>query len=118
MKNTCRQQATYTSIPIFKSPAIIAGFLGFTSTVKAATDALIENLKKRCETTGPYNYMILSRFIVSYNIDQADRMAVINKISRSLSESKDDFTDIDGNSVKAGIQATLEPILLTLIKRV
>lgn len=107
-ENTCRQQATMTSIKLFKSPAIIAGFLGFSHAVKAATETLITKAVDRCKLVGPYNYYMLGRFVASYNIDQADRMAVINKVARSLSQAPDEFYDIDGNSVKDGVRATLE----------
>lgn len=107
-ENTCRQQATLEPIKLFKSPAHIAGFISFSGVLRSTTEALITQAVARCKIFGPYNYMILGRFVVAYNIDQADRMAVINKVSRALSESTDDFTDIDGESVKDGIKATLE----------
>lgn len=107
-ENTCRWQASGTPVKLFRSPAIIAGFIGFSHAVKSATDALISKAVERCKIVGPYNYMMLGKFVVAFNIDQADRMALINKISRSMSEKGDDFTDIEGNSVKDGVKATLE----------
>ncbi len=107
-ENTCRKMATEGATKLFKPPAVIAGFLSFSQSVRAASQFMLDNAIKRCEIMGSYNYLMLGKFVVTYNVDQADRMALITKISRATSESTTDFTDIDGDSVKDGIEKTLK----------
>lgn len=106
-ENTCQQMASMSGVKLFRPPAIIAGFQGFSQSIRSASQAMLDSARKRCVGMGTWNYFMLGKFVVSYNIDQADRMSLINKISRATSDSSEDFYDIDGSSVKEGVEKTL-----------
>jgi len=96
-----------TSVTLFSTPPVIAGFLSLSSAVAAASTQLRENALTACGQFGARNYLQLARFVVGYNFDQANRLTFIKQFSGDMSNSTDDFFDIDGASVKTGIQATL-----------
>ncbi len=106
-ENTCKNMATQSGVKLFRPPAVIAGFLGFTHSIQSASQYMLDQARKRCRDMGAINYIMLAKYVVAYNVDQADRMAVINKVSRAMSEGSGDFTDIDGESVKEGVKKTL-----------
>lgn len=107
-ENTCRNMATMSGVKLFQPPAVIAGFQGFSNAIRSATQAMLDSAKGRCEVMGTWNYFMLGKFVVAYNLDQADRMATINKISNATSESTEDFYDIDGDSVSEGVEKTVK----------
>lgn len=108
-ENTCRAASdkAQSTVAIFQKPAIIAGFLGFTGAISAATQAMQNQVVTRCKVMGSYNYITLSKFVASYIIDQSSRMDAIKAISDSMSVKKDTFTDVDGGDVRNGMIATL-----------
>lgn len=107
-ENTCRGMADMSTIQLFKAPQVIAGFQGFTHNIRAAANQYLAQINSRCKIVGTYNYILLGSFIVAYNIDQGDRSLLMTQISRSMSASTEDFWDIDGESVKTGIEKTLK----------
>lgn len=107
-ENTCRTMATNQAVVLFKIPTVIAGFQGFTQSIRLAGMQYLSQATRQCKIAGTFNYILLGSFAVAYNIDQADRSLLITQIARTMSEKTDDFYDIDGQSVKEGIKKTLE----------
>ncbi|HEX7674599.1 MAG TPA: Tad domain-containing protein [Bdellovibrio sp.] len=106
-ENTCRDMATMSGVKLFSPPRVF-GFLQVSATMNAVSTKLLEDATNRCKVFGSYNYMMLAKFVVAYNADQRDRMLVMNAISKDMSSSTDDFSDINGDSVAAGTQTTFQ----------
>lgn len=81
----------------------LPGFEDLQQSVKDAYD----NILKSCTPLGSLNFLTLSRMIISYRFDQQARSFALVGLARSMSESTDDFFDIDGQSVKKGVLETL-----------
>ncbi len=107
-ENTCRDMATKGVIKLFPAPKIIAPFVPLTAALHAAGLQALANIKRRCQISGTYNFILLGSFVVAYNIDQGDRSLLMTQIARSMSADKNDFWDIDGDSVKTGVEKTLK----------
>jgi hypothetical protein len=112
-ENTCRQMSTMSGVKLFQPPAIIAGFLGFTSSVRAATEAMRDMAIQQCKIFGTYNYLLLGSFVVAFKKDQRDRSAAIATLANGLSYAEDDFYDLDGDLASKGIRTTLRNNLTT-----
>jgi hypothetical protein len=95
-------------INLFKPPGVSAGFISFSVAVNALTKSLKDSALQRCMVVGPYNYLVVGSFMLSYQLDQYVRRLSISRIARSMSENKADFDDIDGKSVKAGAEETFK----------
>lgn len=106
-ENTCREPEGQT-IPALRRPPIIAGFIGAASTAARVTDISNWAQQSRCEFAGPYNYVALARFLVAFNLDQGNRRLLIYKLGNGLSQSTEDFWDIEGGRASEGIRKTLE----------
>ncbi|MGZ3773560.1 MAG: TadE/TadG family type IV pilus assembly protein [Pseudobdellovibrionaceae bacterium] len=106
-ENTCKKMSSMSGTKLWKAPPIIAGFQGFSHTIHNTSEALRLSALARCRYFGSYNYFMLGKFVVAFNMDQSDRMGAIASISRAMSSKKDDFYDIDGQSVRSGIEQTL-----------
>lgn len=105
-ENTCRSPLGQT-IAALRRPPIIAPFVGAAQTALRVTDLANQSQQLRCEYAGPYNYVALARFVVAYNIDQGDRKVLVYKLANGMSDSTDDFVDIEGERAKVGIKKTL-----------
>lgn len=106
-ENTCRNAEGQT-IAALQVPPIIAGFIGAAHTAAQVTRMANVSQENRCKYAGPYNYIMLARFVTAYNLDAGDRKLLMTKLAMGLSKSSDDFTDIEGESGKAGITTTLK----------
>ncbi|KYG66576.1 hypothetical protein AZI86_05895 [Bdellovibrio bacteriovorus] len=106
-ENTCKQMATYSGVQLFKTPPVIAAHQAFSKVIQNATKVMLNNALQRCRDFGAYNYIMLSKFMVTFNLDQRDRMNFIAGLSRASSLAPDDFYDIDGQKVSTGIKNTL-----------
>jgi len=95
-------------INVFTRPAVAAGFISFAVATSALTQALRNSALKRCGIVGPYNYITVGSFMLSYQLDQYVRRVALTKIARSMSKDKIDFDDIDGKSVKQGAEETFK----------
>lgn len=107
-ENTCKN--VYESvqvIPLPKPPDVVAGFLGFVTAIREATKAVLASIEKRCQQMGVFNYIQLARFVAAYNMDQAERKLLIKHLATGMSEREDDFIDLDGESVRQGVEKTL-----------
>lgn len=107
-KRTLDPQIRQQIIRLFSPPTISAGFISFA----VATAALTKNLKdaalRRCGVVGPYNYITIGSFMLSYQLDQYVRRVALTRIARSMSADKLDFDDIEGKSVKKGAEETFK----------
>lgn len=107
-ENTCKTMASFSGTHLWTAPPIIAGFQGFSHTIHDTSELLKLKATERCKYFGSYNYVMLAKFVVAFNLDQRDRMDVIAALSKATSFKKEDFYDIDGQSVKDGIAETLK----------
>lgn len=106
-ENTCRNMATKSGIKLFSVPPVIAAHQSFSKTISNVTKKMQDNALERCRYFGSYNYVMLGKFIVAFNIDQKERMDFIAALSRATSYASDDFWDIDGQKASDGIKNTL-----------
>lgn len=95
-------------INLFTVPAVNAGFIGMAIQTQNLTQVLRNSALARCYNIGPFNYLTVGNFLFAYQLDQYARRLVISRISKSMSRNKEDFDDIDGQSVKAGAEETLK----------
>ncbi|MBX2988234.1 MAG: hypothetical protein KF802_10080 [Bdellovibrionaceae bacterium] len=95
-------------IDALRSAPIIAGYLGAAHVAKRVTELANTSKDMRCEDAGPFNYVALGRFIVGFNIDQGDRKMLIYKLANNMSQSTEDFIDIEGERASEGIRKTLD----------
>ncbi|MCK6597798.1 MAG: Tad domain-containing protein, partial [Bdellovibrionaceae bacterium] len=107
-KKTLDPRVDSEIIRLFKPPAVIAGFISFASVTKAITEQMKNSALNRCHIVGPYNYMTVGDFMLAYQLDQYVRRITIARISRSMSKEKNDFLDINGESVKKGAEETFK----------
>ncbi len=61
-----------------------------------------------CERTNILGYYLLSYFIYAWKSDVANRKKLIYAIANSMSDKKNDFMDLDGQSVFSGVEKTLQ----------
>lgn len=108
-ENTCQNVAKDSGIPLFKVPAVMIDLPGISYAVRNLSAALRSNAIQRCKDFGSFNYVMLGKFAVAYNIDQANRMLLISYLSQAMSPGSPeaDFYDIDGKSVATGMKTTL-----------
>lgn len=95
-------------IRLFTPPALKASFISFAVTTRALSINMKNAALSRCQIIGPYNYMTVGTFMLAYQLDQYVRRVSIARISRSMSQRKSDFFDIEGNSVKDGALETFK----------
>ncbi|MGZ3801842.1 MAG: Tad domain-containing protein, partial [Bdellovibrio sp.] len=106
-ENTCKQMATWSGVNFWTAPPIIAGFQGFSVAIHNTSEILRKEATQRCQYFGSYNFLLLGKFVVSFNLDQRNRMESIVELSKATSLKKDDFYDIDGELASKGIRQTL-----------
>jgi hypothetical protein len=108
-ENTCRNsQDDYHEIPTFKPPAIYAPFISASTAINAMSKAFLRAMNERCQTIGPFNYITLARFVATFSMDQAEKKLMIRHLAMGLSDNTQDFMDLDGESGRAGMVATLK----------
>lgn len=105
-ENTCRYMASYTKVMLWQDVPVIAFHQAFSKSISNASDVMRSSATERCRVFGSYNYFMLGKFIVSFNLDQRDRMNMIASLSRASSMAKDDFYDLDGQKASVGIENT------------
>lgn len=106
-ENTCKSMASRSGTKFWESPKVVAGFQGFSKSIRATSEALRERALRQCQYFGSYNYYLLGKFVVAFNFDQSDRMTAIAELSKATSLNEGDLYDIDGESVNEGVKNTL-----------
>lgn len=106
-ENTCQQMGNQATTGLFTSPAVIYPLGGFSAAIRNYTEIMRAAATRQCKVFGSMNYLVLGTFVTAFNMDQRNRNFVINAISRNMSNSTDDFYDIDGRRVSEGIDKTL-----------
>ena len=95
------------NIPPLPQVQVIAGFLGFNIIFAQLANQLRNNLAANCDTYGAFNYWFAAASLQAFRLDQFNRKQVIYALANNLNSRADgDFIDLDGNSVKAGAEAT------------
>lgn len=106
-ENTCRSIARQTPTVLWGTPPFLSNLSGITGNVINVSNVLRNLAIDRCRNMGTMNFLMLAKFVVSFNLDQRDRMEFIAALSRATSLSQENFFDLDGYSVKDGIEKTL-----------
>lgn len=108
-ENTCKNMSESHSdvITLFKPTPIIAPFVGITTVLQAAALASLSNIRERAKVFGTFNYLTLGRFYLNFINDVTAKKLTISGMANGLSESDNNFTDIDGDSVAMGVEKTL-----------
>lgn len=109
-ENTCKDLTNASGIKVFNIPNVLIDLPGISYAVRNLSARLRQGVFERCVDFGSFNYVMLARFAVAFNIDQGNRMLFINYLSHAMSPEtpETDFYDIDGESVHEGIQKTLK----------
>ncbi len=110
-ENTCKQLNSMSGIALWDIPKLIAGFQGFSHTYIKLSETMRDQALDRCRYFGSFNYAMLAKFEVGFNLDQANRMELIIALSKGMSKDKTDFTDVEGESAADGIKKTLKNTL-------
>ena len=66
-----------------------------------------EQFSRQCNEAGVFNWLFTARMLAHYRIDGAARKRMIFNLANNLSQPGENMQDIRGDSVKAGIDATL-----------
>lgn len=108
--NTCKDTLLETTpkLELFTAPPQIAFFLGITGLARSMALDSLEQIRVAQRYAGEFNWTMLARFVVGFAIDQADRKQTINYLARGLSKAPDDFNELNGDSIKLGLLATLK----------
>jgi hypothetical protein len=101
-------------IPPLPEVKVIAGFLGINEGIAALSRQLRAQFDAQCEKHGAYNWWFAMGILHAFRLDQINRKRVMFALARDLSgqqaggtfSTNGDFTDLDGNSVLQGAQAT------------
>lgn len=109
-QNTCKGalRPDANRITLFKAPPVIAGFLGITGLARSIAQDSLEQIQIASDDAGEFNWTMLARFVVGFNLDQADRKLALIQLARGLSKSPEDFNELNGQSVKVGLLNTLK----------
>lgn len=109
-ENTCKDLVSNSGVNIFKIPPVLIDLPSVSGKTRSLALQLRASLIERCKDFGAFNYLMLGGFVVSFNIDQGNRMLLMSYLSKAMSPSSPDadFYDIDGKSVRQGIESTLK----------
>ena len=86
---------------------VIAGFNGINAVIRAFTGQLRLQSDRVCDTHGAYNFWFAASILKAFREDQKNRKEVMYALADNLSKSESDFIDIEGHSVRAGVEVTL-----------
>lgn len=108
-ENTCKDIRNLSGIKVFNVPGVMIDLPGVSNAVRNLSALLRDKAFQRCKDFGSFNYIMLGKFAVAYNIDQANRMLLMSYLSHAMSPDSptSDFYDIDGASVVTGMKKTL-----------
>lgn len=94
-------------IPKVRAVSVIAGFTGINAFIASVfKDRITTGLSSACAELGAYNYWFGASILKAFREDQKNRKQLIYGLANNLSQN-DDFIDIDGHSVKAGVEAVI-----------
>lgn len=105
-ENLCNSENT--RVPPLPQVRIIAGFLGINHGIAALSRQLRLQFARQSDKHGAFNWWYGSSIMHAFRLDQRNRKQVIFGLARGLSSTKEDFVDLDGNSVLAGVRKTIE----------
>ncbi|MFZ4402962.1 MAG: TadE/TadG family type IV pilus assembly protein [Pseudobdellovibrionaceae bacterium] len=107
-ENPCKKIDESRRVPLAPPVPVVAGFSSISKALNLYGSLANKSATERCKIFGVYNYLWLGYFARSFNYDQANRNALIAKISKQMSKNTTDFYDLDGDSVLAGVKKNLE----------
>lgn len=108
-ENTCRDLVNFSGVQLFTVPKVLIDLPNISGKVADYAQTMLNQARKRCEITGPFNYRLLGQFVVAFIQDQKSRMELMAMLSHSISPESpgDDFHDLEGKSIREGIKNTL-----------
>jgi hypothetical protein len=104
-ENLCN--SPQTQIPPLPQVKVIAGFLGINYGIAALSRQLRIQFDNQCDKNGAFNWWFAASILHSFRLDQRNRKRVIYGLADGLASKKDDFVDLDGNSVLEGVRQTI-----------
>ncbi|MGE9745239.1 Tad domain-containing protein [Bdellovibrio bacteriovorus] len=109
-ENTCKDLVNNSGVRIFKIPPVLIDLPNISGRTRSLALNLRASLMERCRDFGTFNYLMLGGFVVAFNIDQGNRNLLMSYLSKAMSPNSPDadFYDIDGKSVKLGMENTLK----------
>jgi hypothetical protein len=97
------------NIPPLPQVKVIFTGLALNAGIAALSTQLILQFNAQCQKHGAYNWWFANNIMHAFQLDQRNRMQVIQALAANLSNGKNgDFLDLDGNSVLAGAQKTFQ----------
>ncbi|MBX3020370.1 MAG: hypothetical protein KF799_01735 [Bdellovibrionales bacterium] len=93
-------------IPALPEVKVIAGFLGLNAGIAALSRQLRAQFDIQCSKHGAYNWWFGMSILHAFRLDQRNRKQIIYGLAQTLSADKNDFLDLDGNSVLEGARET------------
>jgi len=94
------------NIPALPQVEVIFGGLGINQSIAQLSRQLRAQFDAQCESHAAHHWWFAENILYAYRIDQANRKLLIRALAQNLSNSQDDFIDLDGNSVKQGARQT------------
>lgn len=104
-ENLCNMQDI--RIPPLPQVRVIAGFLGINVGIAALSRQLRMQFDQQRDKFGAYNWWMATSILHAFRLDQRNRKQVMLGVAKSMSSKKEDFVDLDGNSVLAGVRQTI-----------
>jgi hypothetical protein len=105
--NQCRDDTNH-QLSGFKIPDVIWALPGFNETIHNGAIALQNQFLNEFAGGGFRNYNTLASIISHFRADSLNRRKVIGVIANTMSQSRGDFSDIEGFSVSQGAQKVLQ----------
>jgi hypothetical protein len=102
------KNTSYLRVPQLQSPGNITAWVGLQASLVAYTNQMQQQQANDCRFVGITNWIALANFVASYKIDMANRKGWVYILANNMSRDPGDFVDIEGNSVKAGVNETLK----------
>ncbi len=105
-QNPCRKffQSGAFRIVLPAAPRSIFRTIGDTHNLTLNLNARVT---EQCQQMGIDNWMMAARIFHDYKNDQANRKSIIYALADDLGRRREDFTDLDGNSVAEGVRKTI-----------
>ena len=101
--NLC--QMFLVRIPPLPIVPVIAGFNGINAQIAAFAIELRNRVSRVCDTHGARNFWFAASILKAFREDQKNRKDVIYALAENLAQA--DFIDLDGHSVRVGVESTL-----------
>ncbi len=90
-----------------KSP-VIASFNPLNAVISSLIESIREGIKKNCDNGAAANWFFAAMANYAYRVDVGKRKEAFKKVAALLAADRNDFKDLDGQSVKEGALKTFK----------